>query len=276
MADNIYGVNTSRESWEMSLVSAYITKAPRFYRNPFTLAGLVAPENDFWGFLHTTKGEGIITRKNAPITVHKDEIIYLRYSEMQLMSTQDSEWDFYCIWFYLNGDLPQTFTPMSLPELQNERNIFLEIIRLLNCGSKNYLPQANGLGLYLLGEIQTSLLRSSNNTSSNRIIQEAILYINQNINQPLTVKALARHYHVSEKHFRYLFLREMGVTPKHYIVTVKLNKAAHMLTLDPLSVSEISDALSFPSPSYFITAFKKQFGQTPAAYRKSHGYTSGF
>lgn len=274
MAENIYATNSLKKPASLSLVSAYITKAQPFYRNPFTHSGIIAPEDDFIGFLHTTKGQGILNYQGKTVIVHPNEIIFMRFSDVQGLYTDNNEWDFYCIWFFLTGDHPQFFQPFPLDELDSERKIILEIIRLMNGSGENYLLQANGLALYLLGQIQSQLNIRLASSPYHAMICDAILYINQNINQVITVSELARMNHVSEKHFRYLFYQETSDTPKHYIITTKLNKAAHMLTLDMLSIAEISDALSFPSPSYFISAFKKQFGQTPAAYRKSHGFAS--
>lgn len=276
MAENIYGTNSLRKPIGLSLVSAYITKAQRFYRNPFPHAGIIAPEDDFFGFIHTTRGQGILAYQGKNMTLHPGEIVFVRYSDVQGMFTENHEWDFYCMWFYLNAEAPQCFVPFPMDEMNDERNIFLEIIRLLNCNGENYLIQANGLGVYLFGQIQLHLTIHHAPSPYNSIIQNALLYINQNLNRNITVAELAQMAHVSEKHFRYLFYQQTAFTPKHYIINAKLNKAAHMLTLDFLSVAEISEALSFPSPSYFISAFKKQFGQTPSAYRKSHCFASTY
>lgn len=270
MAENIYATNTLWKPMGLSLVSVYITKAQHFYKNPFAHSGIIAPDDDFIGFIHTTSGEGIINHNGTSVAVHENEIIFIRYSDLQGLYTGNSTWSFYCLWFFMASDFPPLFKPFPLEELDSERQLILEIIRLLDCKDEYHLTQANGLCIYLLGQIQSQLNIHSAHSSYHAMVRKSILYINQNINQPITVKELAQMNHVSEKHFRYLFWQETTVSPKHYIITAKLNKAAHMLSLDMLSIAEISDALSFSSSSYFISAFKKQFGQTPSAYRKSH------
>lgn len=276
MAENIYATNTLRKPQGLSLVSAYITKAQRFYKNPFSRVGSISASDDFIGFIHTIRGEGLVCFCGKTVTVHPNEIIFMRYSDMQGIYTEDSEWDFYCMWFFLSSDCPKFFKPFPLDELPNERSLFLEIIRLMNCNDENYLVQANGLGIYLLGQIRSQLDVHATSAPYHAMISNAILYINQNIDSAITVRELAQMCHVSEKHFRYLFIQQTSVSPKHYIITTKLNKAAHMLSLDLLNITEISNALSFPSPSYFISAFKQQYGQTPATYRKNHKYESKY
>lgn len=61
-----------------------------------------------------------------------------------------------------------------------------------------------------------------------------------------------------------------GQTPNDFILTVKLKKAATMLTNNPeYNISDITYMLGFSSPKYFAKCFKEQFGVSPSAFRKS-------
>lgn len=59
-----------------------------------------------------------------------------------------------------------------------------------------------------------------------------------------------------------------GMTPNDYILHVKLNKSLILLSDHSLTIGEIAYELGFSSPAYFSKCFKKQFGVTPADYRK--------
>lgn len=64
----------------------------------------------------------------------------------------------------------------------------------------------------------------------------------------------------------------MGKTPNELIQEIRLKKAAELLKEAPeKSVAEIADMVGYNTASYFIKCFNKQYGQTPAAYRKG-GY----
>lgn len=59
-----------------------------------------------------------------------------------------------------------------------------------------------------------------------------------------------------------------GMTPNDYILHMKLNKSLILLSNHTLTIGEIAYQLGFSSPAYFSKCFKKQFGVTPAEYRK--------
>ncbi len=63
-----------------------------------------------------------------------------------------------------------------------------------------------------------------------------------------------------------------GQTPNDFIITVKMKKAAAMLTNNPeYNISDITYMLGFSSPKYFTKCFKEQFGVSPSAFRKGSG-----
>lgn len=60
-----------------------------------------------------------------------------------------------------------------------------------------------------------------------------------------------------------------GQTPSDFIMTVRLKKAAVMLSSNPeLNISEISDKLGFSIPKYFSKCFKEKYNMTPLEYRR--------
>lgn len=59
-----------------------------------------------------------------------------------------------------------------------------------------------------------------------------------------------------------------GVTPKEFILGIKMEKAVEMLDNNPeLNITEIADRLGFSSQKYFRKCFKEKFGKAPSEYR---------
>lgn len=65
------------------------------------------------------------------------------------------------------------------------------------------------------------------------------------------------------------FKREMGVSVHAYILQQRLQASLSML-LDGTGCRRIAYDLGFADESHYIAAFRKQYGCTPAQYRRVH------
>lgn len=272
MAKKIFGIAPTKSNAGLNFVSAYITEAEKNYRNPTNNSGDKAkdPERAFVGILHTISGEGIIETNSGKYILHADDLIFLKHNEMQMMATENSEWNFCCLWFYLNNMVLDFEKVVNLPFLPGEIDHVKKIIDLLNGDDYYCLCQANGVGMQLLGELLAAVGTATNKTTYYKDIRNIVFYINQNIADELSVEDLAKRCNLCAKHFRNMFLKQVGLTPKQYILKVKLEKAAFLLTFTPLSITEISNELNFFSPAYFIRRFKMHYNMTPLKYRQTH------
>ena len=272
MGRNIYGTNTMQSNVHLNYVSCYITTAEEGYRNEMQLtAKHQTDEYSFVGFYHTFHGKGVIKTDNNTFYVQENDLIMIRYRELRSIASVDGEWHFYCHLFFINNLSLPFEKVFHVEQLPNQRSRTEQIIRYLNNNDYFYLCRANGLGQAMLCE----LLINTNSTYHNEEpyrhqIQKIIFYINQHVNENIPIGDLAAQCNICEKHFRDIFLKQTGVTPKQYILTAKMNRAAMLLTTTSWSVTEISDNLAFLSPAYFVHRFKMHFGTTPSAYRKTH------
>lgn len=60
-----------------------------------------------------------------------------------------------------------------------------------------------------------------------------------------------------------------GITPNDYIMRMKMKKSLALLANHSLTLTTISWQLGFCNPAYFSRCFKKQFGMSPAKFRKT-------
>ena len=104
--------------------------------------------------------------------------------------------------------------------------------------------------------------------STDGCIQKAIRYIQQNTNQHLTVGDVASYVGFSKSYFSAYFKKTLGFSVSAFILRCKLEEGKELLQYTNKSISTISTFLCFSSQSHFQTAFKKQFGITPAEYRR--------
>jgi AraC family transcriptional regulator len=101
-------------------------------------------------------------------------------------------------------------------------------------------------------------------------INKAVLFINDNPSQDLSLEKLARLANYSPFHFQKLFKSVQGETPKQYILRIRLETAAHLLVMFPdKSITEIALDYGFSSSATFARAFKNHFGISAQEMRHS-------
>jgi AraC-like DNA-binding protein len=87
--------------------------------------------------------------------------------------------------------------------------------------------------------------------------------------EPIGVDDLAAAAGLSRAHFSREFSRAFGESPKAYLMTRRLERAAALLRNTDRSVSEICLDVGLVGLGSFITSFKRHFGKTPTEYRVS-------
>ena len=105
-------------------------------------------------------------------------------------------------------------------------------------------------------------------------VRHAIDYIYDHLHQSLKMDDLAKTEGLSPSYFSRLFAKEVGITVKAYILSVKIHTAENILQNSDYPISDIALSLGFSSQSAFTTAFRKLTGATPAAYRGQSEYIS--
>ncbi|RXZ80939.1 helix-turn-helix domain-containing protein [Paenibacillaceae bacterium] len=95
-------------------------------------------------------------------------------------------------------------------------------------------------------------------------------YIESQIEQKLTLDMVANAVQLSKFHFHRLLKAATGQPVMHYIRSRKLARSLAELSDTSLSIIEISLQYGFDFEQSYIRAFKKEFGITPAHFRK-HG-----
>jgi len=94
--------------------------------------------------------------------------------------------------------------------------------------------------------------------------------IRKRMGEDLSIAELAGAAALSVPRFHALFKQRMGMTPMAYVKQVRLLHAAQQLVLREDPVSEIAYGNGFRNAFHFAREFKKQFGETPTGYRRSH------
>lgn len=107
-----------------------------------------------------------------------------------------------------------------------------------------------------------------------QVIMQLLDWIEQNLDQPLTLDDIAARSGYSKWHLQRLFKQVTGHVLGTYARRRRLSAAARELRLTHISVACIADKYQFDSQQTFTRCFKKQFGLPPAGYRRSPDWAS--
>ena len=158
-----------------------------------------------------------------------------------------------------------------------------QIIRLFNNLISCEVPMSPGtLSVFfeLISEVSELAVRTGAHhpslpvTESQKKVNEIISYIQDNIENDITVRALADHYHLHPDYLSRLFRQHAHMPPGRYI-DLQRNAYAQELLRQGMSVSVVSERLGYSSYAYFFRSFQKITGISPARYRSRYAHENG-
>jgi len=85
--------------------------------------------------------------------------------------------------------------------------------------------------------------------------------------EPLGVDDMASAAGLSRAHFSREFRRAFGESPRAYLLTRRLERAAALLRMTDRSVADVCLSVGLQSIGSFTTSFTRTYGMSPTAYR---------
>ncbi len=118
---------------------------------------------------------------------------------------------------------------------------------------------------YSTANFQEKLL--SGGLSGNKL-RRVTDFINDNLDQDLTLSEIAQIADLSHFHFARAFRKSLGITPQQYITNRRIEKAKELLAKSNLPIVEIGFQTGFKNQSHFTTLFRKFTSLTPKIWRE--------
>ncbi len=263
---NDYAFNLQKSFVGINLITAYHTVMQAPYYNPL----LDDPKwNQLTFVFCILKGSVKILWKDREFLLTENSVFFGKTSPEIILVDNQEEAEFLCFHFQLFNYALPLYEVNSVPIKNKELIAANKILKYLRMQSDLGTGSANAVFMDLL----FSWLRKIHSSNTEKtphynIILEAELYINEHIEENLSISELAKRYNFSEKHFRCLFNRILGLPPKKYIERIKCERAFELLKNTALSVAEIAEKLNFSSPQHLAINLKKIFNLKPSDCRK--------
>lgn len=94
-------------------------------------------------------------------------------------------------------------------------------------------------------------------------------YIDNNYSRELTLSDVAKYIFLSESYFAHAFKNEFGISPKSYLLQVRVNASKELLVNTDMKISDVSMSVGFSSQQRYNDIFRKYTNMTPLRYRKT-------
>ena len=236
-----------------------VTEIERPYTVYFRKDRSVQMENRQWyGIAFCTSGQLTYTMGDKQIVSHPGNAILLPQGGTYQIHG-DKEGYFPLINFRCDGLPIQEIT--SIP-LSNPKSC----IRDFNAMRNSFLLGDSRLKIFssfyaLLHKL--SLLQSSVPGP----LRSAVTFLEDNLSDPsLSNIQIAAHVGLSEVYLRKLFAQHYHITPKQYILDLRLQKAKAFLAEEAFTITEIAERCGFSSVYHFSRLFHQRNGVSPTQY----------
>lgn len=224
--------------------------------------------HDCYEIVYYIRGTGVSKIQDVEYT-YSDHTFCIIPPNMTHAEWTTSEVDLMYIGFNYDDNLG--VLPSGLLKDDDEGTIYNLLIRIQQELRDQKLHYDLQLSL-LQRELVVNLLRrvdgdSIVSKSSRESMGYVMNFINSNFATPISLENLAESVGYSYHHFRHIFKDSYGISPKQYILNVRMNHAKLLLQQKKLSVRQVSQMCGFKSDSQFVAAFRKHTGLSPLSYK---------
>ncbi len=196
-------------------------------------------------------------------------------------SDKQQPWTIY--WIYFRGSCsdvyanemqkPQTILPGSHSRINERSNIFEEILTTLSADySIASLRYSSSLLHHYLASIRYVQQNQSatipvSQQNDELLIDHCIGYMQENMEQRVTLRDLSDYTGYSVSHLSALFKRVTGNSPLHYFNVLKMKTACRYLSETDMKVNQICHKVGIEDCNYFSRLFTKMLGISPSDFR---------
>lgn len=151
--------------------------------------------------------------------------------------------------------------PRRILELQSQM-----MKSIITAGGRNalaYIP-------YDICHKYNLLVKNHNYSEYSKIIRDVVNYVDMNLEEDLSLEAVASRFNRNSSTLSSQFHRETGQTFTAYIRQARVKAAITLLNSTNKNISEISVEVGYDDFAYFSRVFKQLTGLSPRAYKQRY------
>ena len=264
-----------------------------FYYNDKNITPLKEHHHNYYEFYFFLGGAVSITIKGNSYPLQKGDMVLLSPGVKHYITIHNPEISYQRFVFWITEEFARNLQQLSEDygyllqyTKENQQYIFhLDTITFNTIQSKlfllsdelhfNHFGKATKISLAVkdlilhLNRAVYEMLNPLVSTEQRGLYEKLIDYINQHIEEDLSLEQLAKLFFVNKYHIAHLFKEKNGLPVHQYIIKKRLTLCKEAL-LNNEEITEICLLCGFSDYSSFYRAFKKEYGLSPKQYKRLH------
>ncbi len=216
--------------------------------------------------------------------IHTGTLIYLYPNHLvrQISHTEDLRLEY--LWFefeflsdfplLLKADISEYAGKNPCLQLKDEERRLVEkyygLIAERYQESHEYIAITKGLLFSFILEISrlySGKNVSISNTRQNELTDHFFFLLHRHYKEERSVSFYADKLYISDKYLMRVLKKSTGHTFRFWVIEFVMREAKLLLRSTTISITEISERLNYPNPSFFSRVFHQYVGMTPKEFR---------
>lgn len=229
----------------------------------------------FYSLVYVIRGEGRYTDENGKHYPLSPGCIFQRRPKIMhsTIVNPDSDWQEY--YLDCNEELYEHFCSMSL--VDRKISVYnYEVSSDIQSNIESLMKQLQNANeeevfdayLNYLSIVRNLLIIKNKNTEPNDMITQSLTDFESRYATRFDLKAYCIEKGWGYEKFRKTFKKQMGVSPKDYLIRKRMDEACQLLRSTKKRISEIAADLGYASQYEFSNQFSRYFNVAPKHYRE--------
>jgi len=251
-------------------------------------------QHDHFEMVYIKRGDATFQVSNIDVDMKPNDMIIIKPNQLHKFIVRSSGGcEFLVLRFKFATDENSSFSEVSLNDfitfvnndsipfvrlrLSRKNEISGVLNRILREHSKqqiwgDYLSYLLFMELFVL--VSRTLKQDWDESTKDRSVKLKELlniakeYIDSNYEKELSLSSISSYVFLSESYFSHKFKSEFNISPKKYILNVRINAAKELLSKTDQKISDIAKEVGFSSQQRFNDIFNQAENTTPLNYRK--------
>lgn len=221
-------------------------------------------------------GKGLFVIDGKKFEVHDGQMFLIQPNQLAYYKADhDDPWLYR--WIEFNGSMASKL--LTLADLTESNPIFTDdeertVGKALHSIVKKKEMQFPEVMQGFWGFIHKLTCKAENQSLSiaQEYIKKAENFIKVNIHKKITISQIAQYVGINRSYLTRLFQEYKQISPQKYILSLKMNVAAHYLKHTGVSVKEVAQSVGYNDANVFNKAFKNYYKVSPTEWRNKQIY----